>query len=84
VAAAERAVKLAPNDPNILGTLAAADAEAGRFADAVQTARRAANIATQQGNQALTESIRAKLRLYEVGKPFRDLQPSPSPRPVQP
>jgi len=35
----------------ILGTLAAAYAEAGRFAEAVQTARKAADLATQQNSR---------------------------------
>ena len=36
---ARRAVGLTPGDPDYLGTLAAAYAEAGRFAEAVQTAQ---------------------------------------------
>jgi hypothetical protein len=62
--------------------LAAAYAEAGRFPEAVQTARKALELATQQNNQALAESIKAKIPLYEAGKPFRQtLSTSPPPRP---
>ena len=42
------AVALAPADPNMLDTLAAAYAEAGRFAEATQTAQRAVNMASAQ------------------------------------
>ena len=81
VVLARRAAELSPDDPNTLGTLAAAYAEAGRFAEAAQTARRAVNLATQQNNPTLALSIRAKLRLYESGAPFRDLQPAVPARP---
>ena len=37
----------------MLGTLAAAYAEAGRFSEAVQTARRAADLATRQNKPEL-------------------------------
>ena len=50
---ARRAVKLSDGrEPAILGTLAAAYAEAGRFPEAVQTARKALELATQQNKQA--------------------------------
>jgi protein O-mannosyl-transferase len=75
---AERAAKLTGgNDPNILDTLAATYAEAGRFSDALQTAHTALKSATQQNNGTLAESIKAKMGLYEAGKPFREMtQPS--------
>ena len=76
---AQRAAQLTGGrDPAILGTLAAAYAEAGRFADAVQTARNAQELAVQQHKQSLAESIKAKLPLYETKKPYRKLsQPLP-------
>ena len=68
---AQRAVQLSGGrEPAILGTLAAAYAEAGRFPEAVQTARKALELATQQNKQALAESIKAKLPLYQAGTPF--------------
>ena len=72
VAAAQRAVNYSPDDPNLLGTLAAALAEAGRFREAARTASKAADIALRAGNRSLAESIQVKLRLYETGKPFRE------------
>ena len=59
-------------------TLAAAYAEAGRFSEALQTARKALKLATRQGNRALADSLRAKISLYDAKTPFRDKQP-PSP-----
>jgi hypothetical protein len=81
---AQRALELSGGkSPEILGTLAAAYAETGRFAEAVQTAQKAADLAKQQNNPALVESIQAKIRLYEVGKPFRELSFSPSETPIR-
>ena len=59
-------------DPSLLGTLAAAYAEAGRFAEAVATAQRALDLATAQTNTAQVETLRARLGLYRAGSPFRD------------
>ncbi len=70
---AQRAEKLSGGrEPAILGTLAAAYAEAGRFPDAVRTARNALKLALQQNNSTLAESIKAKIPLYEVGTPFHE------------
>lgn len=59
-------------------TLAAAYAEAGRFADAVKTAQRALQLALAQGNTARVNSIRAQIELYQSGSLFRDPPSSPS------
>ncbi len=70
---AQRANKLSDGKrPEILATLAAAYAEAGRFVEAGQTAQKALDLAAQQSNQALAESIQAKIRLYEAAKPFHE------------
>jgi cytochrome c-type biogenesis protein CcmH/NrfG len=53
-------------------TLAAAYAEAGRFADAVKTAQRALQLSIAQGNTARVNSIRAQIELYQSGSLFRD------------
>ncbi len=69
---AQRAVRLsAGREPAVLNTLAAACAEAGRFCEAVQTAHKALELATQQNNQSVAESLKAKIPLYETGIPFR-------------
>jgi protein O-mannosyl-transferase len=70
---AERAAKLSGGqEPAILDTLAAAYAEAGRFAEAVQTAQQSFDLATRQNKQAMAESIKAKIRLYETNTPLRE------------
>ena len=69
---ARRAVALSHGkEPVILATLAAAYAELGRFDDAAQTARQAADLAARRKQSELAASLRAKMRLYEQGKtPF--------------
>jgi tetratricopeptide (TPR) repeat protein len=66
---AVRAVKLSgAKDPIALDTLAAAYAEAGRFAEAVETARQALALAPESS----TEDLKARIALYEANRPFRD------------
>jgi protein O-mannosyl-transferase len=72
---AQRAAQLSGGrEPAILGTLAAAYAEAGRFPDAVQTARKAVELATQQDKLPFAESVTAKIPLYQSQTPYREMQ----------
>lgn len=76
---AQQARRLAGDqEPAVLGTLAAAYAEADRFSEAVETANQALNLATRQKKPALEESIRAKLQLYQSGKPYRQIPQPPA------
>jgi tetratricopeptide (TPR) repeat protein len=69
---AERANHLTGNaNASISATLAAAYAEAGQFPNAITTAERALQLATDQGNTALADAIRAQIRLYQSGFPYR-------------
>ena len=69
---AEHAAKLTGSrQPAILDTLAAAYAEAGRFPEATETARRALSLANQQNDRQLVAGLNARLALYEAGTPFR-------------
>jgi Flp pilus assembly protein TadD len=64
---AREAVALSdPPDPAILGTLAAAYAETGQFAEAQRT------LAFGQTNAALSDALQVQLRSYQAGRPFRD------------
>jgi tetratricopeptide (TPR) repeat protein len=73
VTLAERAVRLTGSqDASILDGLAAAYAEAGRFADAVDTASRAQRLAAQQGKPDLSAEIQARVRLYVGKTAYRD------------
>ncbi|MGD0206544.1 MAG: tetratricopeptide repeat protein [Verrucomicrobiota bacterium] len=58
--------------PAIIGTLAAAYAEAGRFPEAVTTARQALQLATGQTSPAAVDALRTQIGLYQAGLPFRD------------
>jgi tetratricopeptide (TPR) repeat protein len=58
-------------DPVLLGTLAAAFAEAGRFSDATQTAQKAMELARAAGRQDLVEELQGKLNRYQAGLPWR-------------
>jgi protein O-mannosyl-transferase len=80
VALAEHALQLSGDrDPpaQLLDTLAAAYAEAGRFPEAMQAGRRALDLATLQNDRALAEKIVARLRLYMTKMPYR--QPAAAP-----
>jgi protein O-mannosyl-transferase len=70
---AERAESLTQRrSPVISGTLAAAYAEVGRFADAVKTGQRALQLAATEGNISRADSIRAQVEVYQSGAAFRD------------
>ena len=58
--------------PMIYKVLAAAYAESGRFADAIETAQRGAELATNQGNPALAAELESNIALYQSGRPLRD------------
>jgi arabinofuranosyltransferase len=65
----------------VLDTLAAAYAENGRWPEAVQTARRALELASQQDNKGLADALRARVALYEAGKPYRQAPAAGRPTP---
>jgi tetratricopeptide (TPR) repeat protein len=80
VALAEQAGLISgAESPQLLDTLAAAYAEAGRFPEAIETARRALNLSAVQNNKPLAEVIQTRLKLYEAGSPFRDTSQTSSP-----
>ncbi len=67
---AERACALTENgDANALDTLAAAYAEAGRFADAIRTGRQALEAA--DAGSELAAEIARRMALYEKTQPYR-------------
>ena len=74
---AERADSLTGHRSSVVSaTLAAAYAEAGRFADAVRTGERALQLATDEGNEARANSTRAQIKVYQSGAAFRDRRSS--------
>jgi len=70
---AERACDLSgQREPMLLGTLAAAYAEAGRFDDAIKTAQKARDLATAAGLKHVAEKNSQLLELYRVGRPYHE------------
>ncbi len=78
-ALAERAVRQTQaRDATVLDTLAAAYAEAGRFAEAVQTAQMAWSQVVTLGNTTLAEAVQQRIELYRAGTPYRDPRQRPA------
>jgi len=70
---AERACELTGHQQAfLLGTLAAAYAEAGRFAEATNSAQTAANIAIAAGQREIAATNEKLLDLYRAGKPYHE------------
>lgn len=68
---AEKACALTEQrNPVLLTTLAAAYAEAGRFAEAVAAGEKARALAIEQGQSALAERNEQLLELYRKGQPY--------------
>jgi Flp pilus assembly protein TadD len=60
---------------DFLDTLAAAYASAGKFPEAVETARTALNLAQAAGKKDMAQRIQGHLDLYLAGKPFLENHP---------
>ena len=70
---AQRAVELSDNgDPNALGILAGAYAEAGQFPKAVESGERALELANLQGQRELAGQLTERLKLYRSGSPYHE------------
>ncbi len=67
-----RAVASSPNDPVLLDVLAACQAAAGRFPQAMETADRALALANARRDPALAGRIEARLSLYRSGRAYRE------------
>jgi tetratricopeptide (TPR) repeat protein len=70
---AEKACELTHSQRTIMvGTLAAALAEAGRFPEAVEAAQRACSLAASEGDHTLLARNQELLALYRAGKPHHE------------
>ena len=56
----------------MVGVLAAAYAEAGRFPDAVATAQKAIELATAAGDQRFAAMNQRLLKLYRAGRAYHE------------
>jgi hypothetical protein len=69
---AEKACQLAGDkEPRYWGTLDAAYAEAGRFGDAIVTARTTHGLAKAAGQSNVANAARERIELYRAKQPFR-------------
>jgi tetratricopeptide (TPR) repeat protein len=66
------------NSPVVLHTLAAALAETGQFSEATAIAQRALQLSEAQSNAALADELRFQIKLYQTGKPFHQIEQTPS------
>ena len=70
---ASRAVELTRrSDAQAMDTLAVAYAEAGRFAEAVETGQTAATLADSAGQKDAAAQVRRRVQLYQSGQPYRE------------
>jgi len=70
---AEKAMRLSGSKiPMVFRVLAAAYAENGRYSDAIDTARRGADLANRTDNPALASELESNIALYQAGKRLRD------------
>ena len=76
---AERACQLTQNKERVIvGTLAAAYAEAGRFDEAVVTAQKAINLATAAGDEPFAATNQQLLEFYRSGKAWHAVAGQPA------
>jgi tetratricopeptide (TPR) repeat protein len=75
---AEAACRLTgQREPLFIGTLAAAYAETGRFADAVNAAGKAMDLAAAAGLKEVADKNRQLIELYRAGKPVHETEEKP-------
>ncbi len=64
------------NIPKVLNILGAAYAEAGRFPEAIATAKAARQLALAQSNDALANRLQIELVYYQTAQPYHEAGPS--------
>jgi tetratricopeptide (TPR) repeat protein len=84
IAQYRKALEIKPDFVEALGNLGNVLAARGRVEEAITQYRKALNLATQQNNQVLADSMQAKIRLYEAGKPFHKPPASPAETSIRP
>jgi tetratricopeptide (TPR) repeat protein len=61
-------------DPAVLHILAAAFAQRGEYPEAIETAERGLQLATEQSKRPLTEALRTEIGFYQMGLPYRSVK----------
>lgn len=69
---ASSVVEMQPEDPQLLDTLAAAQAESGDFPAAVQTQQKVVQLIKAAGGNPAEGGYEARLSLYQSGQKYRD------------
>ncbi len=67
---AQRAIRSAGENPTVLRTLAAAQAENGQFAAAIATCQKGEELAQRNGDRVMVESLRLCLESFRRGEPL--------------
>ena len=75
VAMATRAIEAGGETPPALDALAAAQAEQGRFPEAIRTAEKARTLAVRAARPDVARQIAMRLKLYRADKPYRSPRP---------
>ena len=73
---AQRAIRNGGENPVVLRTLAAAQAENGQFTEAIATCQRGLELAQKTGDRAMTENLQSCLELFRRGEPLHVTQVS--------
>lgn len=73
---ARRALRSGGENPVVLRTLAAAQAENGEFAEATATAEHAEELATKSGDQAMAENLQHSIESFRRGEALHGTQVS--------
>jgi len=73
---AQRALRNGGENPVVLRTLAAAQAEDGQFAEAVASCERGEELAQKRGDRAMAENLRNCKEVFRKGEPLRSTQVS--------
>ena len=58
--------------PEVLDTLAATYAAAGDFSGAIETAKKAVQLAESSGKSSLVKEIQSRIELYQNQQPYYD------------
>jgi hypothetical protein len=61
-------------DPAVLHILAAAFAQRGQYPEAIETAERGLQLATDQSKGPLAEALRTEIGFYQMGLPYRSVK----------
>ena len=73
---AQRALQAGGENPVVLRTLAAAQAEEGQFAEAIATCQRGEELAQKSGDRVMVESLRDCIQSFRRGEALRGIQVS--------